>query len=139
MSLSTPYSYDEILVQLEPGGVFEGFRLATQTEVLTLWQNVGVNTGSGFLGVFTTTNLQPIVDLMGLVSVTGPNAGNLGGGNFFDFTAGHIDSGAGGGGWVEVAGLSADPDPTTTGRPDIASVPSDNPNNQHGSWLVSTG
>ncbi len=140
VTLSTPYSYDEILVQLGPGGVFEGFRLATSAEVLTFWQNAGINTGVGFLGSFTTENFQPIVDLMAFVSITGLNIGNLGGGNFFDFTVGHIESGPGGGGvFVTVATLSADPDPTVTGRAHFASVPSDNPSDHHGSWLVVDG
>ena len=132
---STLFSYDQILVELGPGGEFEAFRLATSAEVLTFWENAGINTGVGFLNVFTTENFQPVVDLMAFVGVTGLNTGNLGGGNFFDFTAGHIESGPGGGS-VDVATLSSDPDPTVTGRPDIGFVPSDNPNNQHGAWLV---
>ena len=133
---STLFSYDQILVELGPGGEFAAFRLATSAEVLTFWQNAGINTGVGFLGVFTTQNFQPVVDLMAFVGVTGNN-GNLGGEptNFFDFTAGHIESGPGGGS-VNVATLSSDPDPTVTGRPGIGFVPSDNPNNQHGAWLV---
>ncbi|MFQ6006518.1 MAG: hypothetical protein ACE5OQ_13570, partial [Woeseia sp.] len=137
VTLSMPYSYDQLLVQLQPGGVFDGYRLATQAEVLTLWQNAGINTGPGFLNIFTSPNFQPVVDLMAFVGITGLNTGNLGGGNFFDFTAGHIESGPGGGGNVNVATISADPAPTVTGRPGIGFVPSNNPNTQHGAWLIS--
>lgn len=137
VTLSTPYSYDQILLELQTGGTFDGYRLATSGEVLALWQNAGINTGPGYLGSFTSANFTPIVGLMGYVGVTGVNAGNLGGGNFFDYTAGHIESGAGGG-WVTVATISADPDPTVTGRPGFGSVPSGNANNTHGSWLVTT-
>ncbi len=135
---STPYSYDEILLELQSGGAFAGYRLATQSEVLTLWQNAGINTGSGYLQSFTSANFTPIVDLMTLVGVTGLNIGNLGGGNYFDYTAGHIESGPGGGS-VWVATLSADPSPTVTGRPGIGYVPiSSSSSKSRGSWLVST-
>ena len=139
VTLSTPYSYDQILVQLQSGGVFDGYRLATNAEVLTFWQNAGINTGAGFLGFFTSQNFQPIVDLMAFVGITGLNTGNLGGGNFFDFTVGHIESGPGScvGICVTVAGLGADPDPTVTGRPSFGGVTSNNPNTQHGAWLIS--
>lgn len=134
VTLSTLYSYDEILTELEHGGTFDGYRLATADEIITFWQNAGINVGTGFLGAWTAENFQPIVDLMVLVGITGTN-GNLGGGNFFDYTVGNIDSGPGGD-WVTVAILGADPDPTITGRPSFGSVPSDNINNQHGSWLI---
>ena len=135
VTVSTPYSYDEILIELGPGGAFDGYRLATTDEILGFWQNAGINTGTGFLGSWTTENFQPIVNLMAWVGITGPGAGNLGGGNFFDYTVGHIESGPGGG-WVSVASIGADPDPTKTGRPSFGSVPSDNSSNTHGSWLV---
>ena len=138
VTLSTPYSYDEILVELLGGGTFEGYRLATSDEVKALWQNAGINTDPGYWGSFTSENFTPIVDFMDYVGVTGDNVGNLGGGNLFDFTAGHIESGPGGGGSVSVATLSADPDPTVTGRPGIGTVSSDNSNSHHGSWLIDT-
>jgi hypothetical protein len=94
-----------------------------------------INVETGFLSAWTAENFQPIVDLMALVGITGPGTRNLGGGSFFDFTVGSIESGPGGD-WVTVANLGADPDPTMTGRPGFGSVPSDNINNQHGSWLI---
>jgi hypothetical protein len=137
VTLSTQYSYDELLPELAPGGVFEGYRLATVDEVLTFWSDAGINVGPGYLGYFTPENLQPILDLMVFVGVTGVNTGNLGSGNFFDFTAGHIESDpANNEGWVQVATLSADPEPTATGRPDLGTVPSNNEQDQHGAWLV---
>ena len=135
VTISTLYSYDEILIEIGPGGAFDGYRLATTDEILTFWQNAGINVGTGFLSSWTTENFQPIVNLMAWVDITGPGAGNLGGGNFFDYTAGHIESGLGGG-WVSVATIGADPDPTKTGRPSFGSVPSDNIQNSHGSWLI---
>ena len=133
VTLSTPYSYDQLLPQLQPGGVFEGYSLGTMNEVLDLWAEAGINLTS--LGSFTSANFQPIVDLMALVGITGLNTGNLDNVNFFDFTAGHIEGGPGSG-WVWVMTIAADPDPTMTGRPDLGSVPSDNMNNEHGAWLV---
>jgi hypothetical protein len=135
VTITTPYSYDEILIEIKPGGAFDGYRLAKTDEILNFWQNAGINTGIGFLGSWTTENFQPIVNFMAWVGITGLGVGNLGGGNFFDYTAGHIESGPGGS-WVFVATIAADPDPTITGRPDFGSVPSDNSSSTHGSWLV---
>jgi hypothetical protein len=98
--------------------------------------NAGIDVSAGSLNSFTAGNFQPVVDLMDLVKVTGPNQGNLGGGNFFDYTVGHIESGPGGG-WVRAATLGADPDPTVTGRAGFGTVPSSNANDSHGAWLVS--
>ena len=60
--LSTPYTYFEIQIELGSGGIFEGFRLATEEEVLQLWENAGINTA--LLGLFVTENFDPIVELM---------------------------------------------------------------------------
>ncbi|MGB5749962.1 MAG: hypothetical protein WBM69_23495 [Desulfobacterales bacterium] len=135
VTVSTPYSYDEILIEIEPGGAFDGYRLATTDEILTFWQNAGINVGAGFLNSWTTENFQPIVNLMAWVGITGPGVGDLGGGNFFDYTVGHIESGPGGG-LVSLASIGADPDPTETGVPSFGSVPSDSSQNTHGSWLI---
>jgi len=141
--LSTPYSYDQTLVQLQPGGLFEGFRLGTSAEIQNLWTSAGIDTGAGG---FVPQNLQPIVDLMQFVGITGLNQGNLGGGNFFDYTAGNIESGPGGLDpvtgdpvWITLANIGADPVPTMTGRASFGTVPANNPNNTHGSWLTYGG
>lgn len=131
VSASTPYSYDQLMLEFGAGGVFEGFRLATAHEVRAFWANAGIDTT---LSGFVSENFQPVVDLMGFVSVTG-DAGNLGGGNVFDYTAGHVESGPGGD-WVSVGTISADPDPTLTGRQGFGTVPSDNTNATHGAWLI---
>jgi len=128
VTLSTPYSYDEILVELSPGGSFVGYRLATDDEVRTFWQNAGINLQT--LGTWTTDNFQPIVDLMALVGITAPEGGGVG----IDYTAGHIESGPGGGS-VIVANLGADHN-TQNGQPFFGAVPSSNENENHGSWLV---
>jgi hypothetical protein len=133
LTLSTPYSYDEVRAQLSPGGVFEGYRLATADEVLGLWASASIGTVSND---FVVENFQPIVDLMTLVGVTGVGTGNRDNVHFFDFTAGHIESGPGGGGWVNMADLAADPYMFLDGRAAFSAVPSNNPNEQHGSWLV---
>ena len=131
VTLSTPYSYDQLLPELDAGGVFAGYRLATGHEVKSFWAHAGVDTT---LTGFVTENFQPVVDLMAFVGITGTN-GNMGGGNFFDFTVGHVESGPGGG-TVFVYTLAADPDPTLTGRQSNGTVPSDNTNSGHGAWLV---
>ncbi|MDY7095280.1 MAG: hypothetical protein SX243_20070 [Acidobacteriota bacterium] len=130
--LSTTYSYDGIEAELQAGGLFEGFRLATSEELRELWEHAGIDTGA--IGRFVPQNLAPILDLMELVGVTG-DKGNLGGGNFFVYTNGYLD-GKRGDGWVTVGGLGADPEPTATGRVSFGTVPSDNESDCHGSWLV---
>lgn len=133
--LSTPYTYFEIQAELETGGVFEGFRLATGDEFLLLSENAGVNTG---LSGFVSENFDPIVDLMSFVGVNS-HRGNLGGGNYFDFTFGNIDNGiVTSEDRIILAGIAADPDPTMTGRVSFGNVPSINDSNSHGSWLVAT-
>lgn len=42
LSMTANMSHDMVAANLQPGGVYEGFRLATQAEVLTLWSDVGI-------------------------------------------------------------------------------------------------
>ena len=134
VTFSTPFTYDEIVLELAPGGAFEGYRLATSDELLEFWENAGINIDPGFFNQFTTENFLPIVDLMALVSVTGE--GNLGGGNFFDATSGYIESVPDSRGFITAGVLAADPDPTLTARPSFGFSSPDNVNPSHGSFLV---
>ena len=133
VTLSTDYSYDEIQAQLGHGGMFEGFRLASRDEVSTLFSNAGIPLVSGS---FVAENYDPVRALMDLVGITGTD-GNLGTGIPFDYTVGHMfDPVPPREGWVWVATLSAY-DPNQTARASVSSsVPSDNQNDRHGSWLV---
>ena len=137
-----PYSYDSLQTELAPDGVFEGYRLATRDEVIELWQHAGINTGPQ--GQFVPENLLPVQNLMGFVGLGATN-GNLGAGNFFDFTAGHIlsDPGTGGECNVQVATLSVDQDQDADSAPDlnmgrvgIGCVFSANNFSDHGAWLI---
>jgi len=133
VTLSTAYSYNEILTELLPGGAFDGFRLATRDEVATLWEHAGITVPSGFIA----DNYAPIRNLMEYVGITGLGMGNLGGGQRFDYVVGHTadvrlppyD------GWVYTAGLGAYND-GLTGRASFGYVPVGNPNSSHGSWLT---
>lgn len=141
--LSTAYTYGETLDELQSGGIFDGYRLATEDEVLTLWGNSGINTG--LLGSFVSENYEPIVDLMSFVGVTSHN-GNLGDGISFDYTYGNFDNGivygepVEEGTWITLAGISAVPFQESnydlTGRASFGTVPFGNDNTRHGSWLV---
>lgn len=135
ITLSTPYSYDQILLELMPGGGFDGFRLAALSEVTAFWQNAGIPTiGNDFV----SENYAPIRNLMGFVGITGLGAGNLGDGRWFDFVLGHtadLESGGSHDNWVYVATLGAY-DGDLTGRASYGVVPRDNSNPNHGSWLV---
>lgn len=46
-------SRDFVLTQLVPGGLFEGFRYATSSEVVALWQNLGVDVSAGATGLIS--------------------------------------------------------------------------------------
>ncbi len=131
VTLSTAYSHNGVILEFGAGGEFEGYRLATGAEVKTLWANAGVDID---LVGFVSENFLPVVDLMVFCDATS-HAGNLGGGNFFDYTAGHVVSEPGGAS-AFVYTLSADPDPTVTGRQGFGTVPSDNDNLSHGAWLI---
>jgi hypothetical protein len=58
---------------------------------------------------FASANFQPMFDLTAFTGITGVNKGNFGRGNFFDFVAGHIESGPGCD-WVIVAALGTHPE-----------------------------
>lgn len=134
VTLSTSISYDEILLELVPGGAFEEFRLATSAELLEFWVNAGINIEVGFFSEFTTENFLPIVDLQALVGVTGQ--GSLGGGNFFDLTNGFIESVPDSRGFITAGSLGADPDPTLTARPSFGLTLPDTSGPLFGSFLV---
>ena len=50
LSLSDNKSYNLVISQLQPGGVYDGFRYATRDEVLHLWSEAGI-TDTGFAWV----------------------------------------------------------------------------------------
>lgn len=129
--LSTAYSYNGILPELEMGGVFEGYRMASGDEVRTLFTNAGIPV---FGGSFVHENYDPILALMSYVGITGHN-GNLGTGIPFDYTVGHISDTASQEGWVLAMTLSVY-EPDLTGRASSGTIPADNENQYHGAWLV---
>lgn len=133
VTLSTPYSYSEILVELEVGGEFEGYRLATTDEVSILYVNAGIPSIS--VG-FVSENYDPVKSLMALVGITGHD-GNLGTGIPFDYTVGHTATLFSDPDWVTVGGLGVYEE-NQTARASFAAVPIDNINDKHGSWLVKT-
>lgn len=65
-------SFNQMLVQLGPGGAFEGFRYATEAEVLTLLTNAGIDTS-----VFGTVNFVPVTEFQTLVGITDIGIGNV--------------------------------------------------------------
>ena len=125
ITLSTSYSYDEILEEIKPGGIFAAYRLATDYELLAFWENAGINTSTTS---WTAENYQPIVDFLVLLGKTDVGA-NL------DYTGGHIQQYTPGGRLVLVATLSADHS-TLTGRPFFGTVPTSNEDERHGTWLI---
>jgi hypothetical protein len=89
VTLSTNRSYSQILAELEPGGLFEGYRLGTGNEVDALWEHAGINRGNGG---WLPENYDPMVALAALVGQTS-SEGNCGTGCTFFETKGWVDSG----------------------------------------------
>ena len=118
-------------MELSTNPLYSGFRLATRDEIQTFWLDAGIV----YSGTFIPENYTPIRNLFELIGLTGDDRGNLGGGNYFDYTVGHTADPYTTEGWVYVAGLGAY-DGESTGRASFGWVPSDNSNNSHGSWLV---
>lgn len=133
VTLSTSLTFADLLIELEPGGEFESYRLANSDEVLEFWENAGINVQSGFLNQFTEENFESVTALMALVGVTS-TTGSLGGGNFFDFTSGMLAESHGE--TILFLNLASDPDDTMTARPAFGSRPTDNASPSRGAWLV---
>jgi hypothetical protein len=84
-------SHAEILVETQPGGLYDGYRLATPAELSVLFTNAGIDVSAPALGDFVPQNFAPIVALTDLVGVLGDN-GICGIGCSFDYTQGWIDA-----------------------------------------------
>lgn len=63
-------SYDDVSIQLGPGGDFEGFRYAAKSEVAALYRSVGIHNISG--PPASEESYEPAVYLQGLVGETSP-------------------------------------------------------------------
>ena len=65
-SVSTDYNYDYVSSRFGPGEEFEGFRYATQEEVMTLFEDAGIPDVPGT----STANVGPITSLQALIGTT---------------------------------------------------------------------
>jgi len=63
-------SYDQMQVMLRPGGPFDGFRQASQDEVLQLFRDAGIMNVPFFQSSLSQFQLAPIRELQSLVGVT---------------------------------------------------------------------
>jgi hypothetical protein len=88
LTLSAGLSHTQLQLQLQPGGTFDGYRLATEDEIAELFANAGIDLDPAFAGNFVPENFQPIVDLAALIGQLGSN-GNCGEGCTFFFTSGY--------------------------------------------------
>jgi hypothetical protein len=91
LPISAGVSHAEILVETEPGGLYEDYRLATEAEVSTLFTNAGIDVSAPVLGDFVPQNYAPIVALTAFIGVIGDN-GNCGIDCTFSYTQGWIDA-----------------------------------------------
>jgi hypothetical protein len=91
LPISAGVSHAQVLLDTEPGGVYEDYRLATEDEVSTFFANAGIDVSAPVLGDFVAQNYAPIVALTDLVGVLGDN-GNCGVDCTFSYTQGWIDA-----------------------------------------------
>ena len=66
LTVSLDRSFDDVSVQFDQGGDFEGFRYASIDEIAGLWTHAGIPG----LGLFSEANLAPIAGLMALIGCT---------------------------------------------------------------------
>lgn len=67
LRVTASMSHDTVVANLEAGGIFEGFELATQTEVLDLWGNAGITNTER---VWVTDQYAPVEDLVNRLGAT---------------------------------------------------------------------
>jgi len=65
LSATANVSYDDVVISLETGGVFQGFRIATQVEVLDFWANAGVTNTERSWVISQFTEVKNLVDRLG--------------------------------------------------------------------------
>lgn len=63
VTLSTGYSYNQVIEQLGDGGAFEGFRHATEAELVDLFEHSG-------LDIDAHTPVEPAIELLDLVGIS---------------------------------------------------------------------
>ena len=85
---SAGFSRTQILQELEPGGIFAGYRLATAAEVSAFFVHAGFDLATE---EFVTQNYAPAVVLAGLVGQLGSD-GSCGVGCSFAYTIGYVDA-----------------------------------------------
>ena len=61
LTITDGMSYDQVISKLLPGGQFDGFRLATSAEVITLWRNFGIDLSQSAL--WQTSGYNPLLDV----------------------------------------------------------------------------
>lgn len=68
LSATIGRSYDEVSLEVGPGGEFMGFRHATDVEVRNLWENAGIPMIGDF--DYYSANFLPVQDLMNHIGIT---------------------------------------------------------------------
>lgn len=144
LTLSAGLSHTELLQELSPGGMFEGYQLATQAQVSELFVNAGIDVSAPALDEFVPQNYAPIVALAALVGQLGDN-GNCGAGCSFAFSAGLLEGPPPSPGFFPLATLAwfdntAGQDPGSpaapVGRASLESSSTDPGSPGRAAWLV---
>lgn len=71
LTASVNRSFFDVSSSFSAGGAFEGYRYATEEELVTFWTNAGIPD----IGFDTAANKQPVAALQALIGVTQPISG----------------------------------------------------------------
>lgn len=69
LRVTADLSHDVVVANLEPGGAFHGFRLATQAEVLELWANAGITNNERVWVTGQFASVKDLVDRLGTTTM----------------------------------------------------------------------
>jgi hypothetical protein len=140
---SIGYSHSQMLLEIQPGGAFEGYHYATDAEIRQLFIDAGIDVGPGSEN-FIPVNYAPIVALTNLIGVVNTN-GNCGNGCSFSYTSGYTAEPPPYPGAVSATDLAwFDNDPllspsypqASIGRVEFGGGSGDSANPYIGSWLL---
>jgi hypothetical protein len=67
LRVTADISHNMVVANLESGGTFDGFRLATQAEVIELWASAGITNNER---VWVTGQFEPVKDLVDRLGTT---------------------------------------------------------------------
>jgi hypothetical protein len=76
LTASVGLSYQQVLADTQPGGIYSGFRFATAQEVLNLYADAGIP-GTGYYSL-STSSIQSLISLLGATGLINGLPGFIG-------------------------------------------------------------